>query len=49
VVTGHHQCENLQQEALLVYDGAAMLHEFNEAKKSSLKVFKLYFVSPQYL
>jgi hypothetical protein len=49
VVTGHHQCENLQQEALLVYDGAAVLHEFNKATKSSLKVCKLYFVNPQSL
>lgn len=37
VVRGHHQCENLHQEALLVYNGAAVLHEFNETTKSSLK------------
>jgi hypothetical protein len=46
VVRGHHQCENLHQEALLVYDGAAVFHEFNEAAKSSLKVCKPYFVNP---
>jgi len=46
VVRGHHQCENLHQEALLVYDGAAVLHEFNETTKSSLKVCKPYFVNP---
>jgi hypothetical protein len=45
VVRGHHQCENLHQEALLVYDGAALFHEFNETAKSSLKVRKPYFVN----
>jgi len=46
VVRGHHQCENLHQEALLVYNGAAVLHEFNETTKSSLKVCKPYFENP---
>jgi hypothetical protein len=45
-VRGHHQCENLHQEALLVYDGAEVIHEFNETTKSSLKVRKPYFVNP---
>jgi hypothetical protein len=48
-VIGHHQCENLHQEAMLVYDGAAVLHEFNEATESSLRVSKPYSVNPQFL
>ncbi|GFG33395.1 hypothetical protein Cfor_01830 [Coptotermes formosanus] len=42
MVRGHHQCENLHQEAMLVYDGAAVLHKFTEATKSSLSVSKPY-------
>ncbi|PNF33769.1 hypothetical protein B7P43_G10230 [Cryptotermes secundus] len=36
MVIGHDQCKNLHQEAFLVYDGAILPHEFNEATKSSL-------------
>jgi hypothetical protein len=39
-VRGHNLCENLHQEAILVYDGAAELLEFNEATESSLNVSK---------
>jgi hypothetical protein len=37
-VIGHDQCKHLHQEALLVYDGATLPHELNEATKSSLNV-----------
>lgn len=37
-VIGHDHCKNLHQEAILVYDGATLPHEFNEATKSSLNV-----------
>jgi hypothetical protein len=49
MVRGHHQCENLHQEAMLVYDGAAVLHKFTEATKSSLSVSKPYSVNTQFL
>jgi hypothetical protein len=46
---GHHQCKNLHQEALLVYNGATLPSELNEVMKSSLKVSQLHLLIPLFL
>jgi hypothetical protein len=48
-VRGYHQCKNLHQEAMLVYDGATLPHEFDEAAISSLEVSKPHTLCPQFL
>lgn len=48
-VIGHDQCKNLHQEAFLVYNGAILPHEFNEATKSSLNVSNPHSVTASFM
>jgi hypothetical protein len=47
-VIGHHQCKN-HQEAMLVYDGATLPQEMNEATKSSLNVSNPHFSAASFV
>jgi hypothetical protein len=48
-VIGHDQCKNLHQEAILLYDGATLPHEFNKAMESSLNVSNPYSVTVSFV